>query len=179
MMPWSDEDRRRVAAEPYRRREREAGRLPASGRPKDKISLERNQDYPADTDLCFGTGSYETRVRLTPADVHALRARLLGQCCDLSELKDRAAGYMRDALDEVGPDVEEWAARNMELAWTAHAAGYQLCAEDHRAANQDAGYVRDFLAGLLEGLRCGTDGLVLLEQADALERVIEMLRVRP
>jgi hypothetical protein len=136
-------------------------------------------DRRADSRLSFERDGSAVTVQLTPADVHALRARLLDQCCDLSELKDRAAGYMRDALDEVGPDVEEWAARNMELAWTAHAAGYQLCAEDHRAANQDAGYVRDFLAGLLEGLRCGTDGLVLLEQADALERVIEMLRVRP
>jgi hypothetical protein len=76
MKSWSDEERRSIAAEPYRDRERAAGRLPASGRPHDSITLQRNQDYPADSDLCFAIGNSVTRVRLTAGDQEKLRAVL-------------------------------------------------------------------------------------------------------
>jgi hypothetical protein len=164
--PATDEERRSIAAAPYRDRERAAGRLPASGRPHDTISLERNRDYPADSDLCFGAGNSGTRVRVTGSDLHGLRSLLLDQGYDLSELKDRAAGYMRDALDEADPDIAEWAARNTELAVTAHAAGYRLAVGDQQDAAQDVGYVRDFLAGL--GPAAGAD-------QQAIERVIALL----
>ena len=52
------------------------GLLPASGRPHDTVSLERNRDYPADSDLCFGIGNSVTRVRLTAGDLEKVRAVL-------------------------------------------------------------------------------------------------------
>lgn len=48
------------------------GPLPASGRPHDRIYMQRNPDYLDDTDLCFEVGNSETRVRLAPADKTAL-----------------------------------------------------------------------------------------------------------
>lgn len=49
---------------------------PASGRSHDSVTLGRNRDYPADSDLCFGTGNSVTRVRLTPADIVSVIAAL-------------------------------------------------------------------------------------------------------
>jgi hypothetical protein len=174
--------RRRLSpAKPATDEERDVGRLPASGQPHDSISLKPDRDYPADSDLCFGLGNSETRVRLTPGDQEKARAVLAGALgCDLGELKDRAAGYMRVALDEVDPDIAEWASRNADLAVTACAVGYRLAVEDQVATAQDAGYVRDFLAGLLERAH-GSEVLANGEvypgpDVRALERVIAMLR---
>jgi hypothetical protein len=158
------------------------GRIPPrSGGSLRAIEIERNRDYPADSDLVLGRGNVDTRIRLTGADLHLLRSRLMAQD-DLAAVKDRAASYIRDVLDEVNPDIAEWAERNMYLAATAHADGYKLCAEDHRETAQDAGYVIDFLYEMI-GDRdpdAGGDDVRLSDMAkrdiDAIERVVAMLR---
>jgi hypothetical protein len=161
--PATDEERRRVAAEPYRRRQREAGSLPASGRPHDSVTLERNQDYGSDSDLCFGIGNSVTRVRVTGLDLHRLRSLLLDQGYDLGELYERAGHLQAEAAP---------LSQFRDLVATAHATGYRLAVEDQRETAQDAGYVRDFLAGLGRQTEAGS-----LYEADqqAVERVIALL----
>jgi hypothetical protein len=124
MKSWSDEERRSIAAQPYRDRERAAGRLPASGRAHDRVFLERNRDYPADSDLCFEIGNSVTRVRLTGFDLHRLRGLLLDQGGGLEVLYERAGRLQAEAAP---------LSQFRDLVDAAHAAGYQLCAEDHRA----------------------------------------------
>jgi hypothetical protein len=119
------------------------GRLPASGREHDEITLERNRDYPADSDLCFGIGNAVTRVRLTGRDLHRLRAVLLDQGVGLEGLYERVRHLQAGAG---APSAGEF----QNLVDAAHAAGYRLCAEDVRAAREDAGLVSDFLLGLYE-----------------------------
>lgn len=112
MMSWSDEDRRRIAAEPYRRRhpmqvtgeaplpyDGEPVVLPASGRPHDSITLQRNQDYPADSDLCFEVGTSETRVRVAPADKTALLG-LLYSAAPTEESAALARKFLAGMLEE-------------------------------------------------------------------------------
>lgn len=144
---------------------------PASGQPMSGMALEPDRDYPADTDLCFERGQYADRIRLTAGDLNGLRA-LLSATDGLEALKATAAGYMRDALGEAGPDAAEWALRNAEMAVAAHAAGYRLSAADRAPGDREA--VRDFLLEQAE-LRAVPGSLVALEQQDALERVIELL----
>jgi hypothetical protein len=145
--------------------------LPASGRPHDSITLQRNQDYPADSDLCFAAGNSETRVRLTGRDVHELRALLLDQGVDLAGLRERALELARHNVPTMGiAKRTAHVAAVQDLAVTAHATGYRLCAEDHRVTAQDQGYVSDFLGDLL------TDGEDRPHaDVEALERVIAML----
>jgi hypothetical protein len=128
----------------------EPRRLPASGPPMRDMRLERNRDYLADSDLVFERGQYLDRIRLTGTDLHALRA-LLNADGDLKALGDQASRWARDALEEAGPDTDEWALRMSELVIAAHAAGYRLAADDISAACEDAAMVADFLRrGLLE-----------------------------
>lgn len=147
MMGWTEEDKARMEALGDHRR---APALPRSGRSQDRIYLQRNQDYPADTDLCFERGNAVTLVRMTGRDMHAARAVLTEQG-DLDAMKARARdlidfGAVADA-ERDGP--EELAAAVENLAVTAHAAGYRLAVDDMRHAASEKGYVSDFLGELL------------------------------
>lgn len=151
MRPWSDEERRSIAAEPHRRRERAAGRLPSSGSSQDRVYTQPNRDYPDDTDLCFARGNSETRVRLTPGDRAKLLAAAGGLAPKLPDLRERAGALARHnvpALDLAARTAHVAAAQ--ALVDEAHAAGYRLCSDDVRVAHEDAGLVSDFLLGFCE-----------------------------
>lgn len=194
MMAWSEEDRaayeRPAAATSGTGDEglvlhgTKTGRLAQSGPPMRDMQLERNRDYPADSDLCFERGQYKDRIRMTAGDLHVLRA-LLTAGGDLQALRDKAARWMRDALEEVDPDADEWALRVGELVIASHAAGYRLSGDDIRATCEDAAMVADRLADLAQSREGDFDpeqpqdgrhnGAVRADQA-AIERVIALLR---
>lgn len=166
MRAWSDEERRSISGEPYRR-------LPDSGRPVSGMVLEPNRDYPADTDLCFERGQYADRIRLTAGDLNALRALLTDVQGGLKELRERAQELARanvPAMDLAARTAH--VAAVTDLVAVAHAAGYRLCAEDHAPGDREA--VRDFLLEQAE-LRAAGGSVSALGQQDALARVIAML----
>jgi hypothetical protein len=180
MMGPSDEERRSIAARPYRQREREAGRLPESGAPSDQIYTQQNLDYPADTDICFARGNGITLVRLTTADRGKLLAAVGTLVPELEMLRSQALDLVRNGVpEEHGKGLANTAVAVVSLVNQAHAAGYRLADEDHRETYQDAAGVREFLQGKLEEMH-RTEELAFGEigpgpEVRALERVIAML----
>lgn len=145
--------------------------LPSSGASNDKICTRPSYDYPGDTDLIFARGSSEARVRVTPADRPKLFAAVGGLAPALAVLRERAGEMARQDTPALGFEARvAHVAAVQALVDAAHAAGYRLCDEDYRATAQSAGYVRDFLAGLLEN----GEGLPSAD-VEAIERVRALL----
>lgn len=147
------------------------GRLPASGRPHDEITLQRNQDYPGDSDLCFGIGNSETRVRLTAGDQEKVRAVLSVPRPDGQALSSPAE--LRQLARETGLSGQGHGtglARAIErLVDRAYIAG-----QADFSAGSGRGAARDYLLGEAEH-REGDPGGMAHQDVEALNRVIAML----
>jgi hypothetical protein len=141
--------------------------MEGSGRGATEIYTEPSRDYRDDTSLVFDFGVMDTTVRLTPADVHRVRA-VLNRAGDLNSLTARA----REAGLSGRGHGTDLAASIVQLAREAHAAGYQLCAEDYRLAYGDAGILAQALEEL-PGLGDASE-----RDSEALNRVLAMLRTR-
>jgi hypothetical protein len=167
--PATDEERRSIAAEPYRRRE--VGRLPSSGLPMSDVRAERNRDHPADTDLCFERGQYTDRVRLTPADRFAVIAALAGTSPgSLLDLREQAGELARQGV----PEEHGHGNVNLAAAFTRLVDYAYIAGQADFSAGNGRGAARDYLLGLAED-RDGKSGDMAHLDVEALERVIAML----
>lgn len=147
--------------------------LATSGAPSDKIYTQPDHDYPDDTDICFARGNGVTLVRLTPADRPKLLEAVGGLVPELSPLLAQADALARQGVpEEHGQGNANTAAAFTALVTAAHAAGYRLACDDHRATAEDAGLVSGFLLEKLawERQRAGDS-----PDTEALERVIALL----
>jgi hypothetical protein len=145
-------------------REREESRLPASGRAHDRVFLERNRDYPGDSDLCFAIGNSVTRVRLTGFDLHRVRGILSVPRPDAQALSSPAE--LARWVEVHHGDHREWVGELRSLL-------------PYFDGDVSPGQVRGFLDGLLQATY-RTEKLADGEigpgpDARALERVIALL----